>query len=155
MLFNGKESALQKEWLRSSEVRKFLKISPGTLQNLRIAGKLNPSKINGSYFYLSTEVTGLVESGISKRKEASGERTKKSRELDLSFVKRRPDKCSAYWSFYSNCPVMEQQWVCQPHICQQKKTHGTFPLGKYCHLPQMYQGTYGLWIYRLPALLSP
>lgn len=68
MLFKGKESALQKEWLRSSEVRKFLKISPGTLQNLRIAGKLNPSKINGLYFYLSTEVTGLVESGISENK---------------------------------------------------------------------------------------
>jgi hypothetical protein len=60
-LLKGKEDTLKKEWLRSSEVRKFLKISPGTLQNLRITGKLNPSKVNGTYFYLSTEVSGLVE----------------------------------------------------------------------------------------------
>ena len=32
--------ARRKEWLRGSEVRKLLKISYGTLQNLRITGKL-------------------------------------------------------------------------------------------------------------------
>ena len=32
----------QPAWLKSSEVRKMLKISPGTLQNLRISGELNP-----------------------------------------------------------------------------------------------------------------
>lgn len=37
-----------REWLRSREVRKKLKISPGTLQNLRITGTLPFKKIGGS-----------------------------------------------------------------------------------------------------------
>jgi hypothetical protein len=48
-------------WLRSGEVRKMLKISPGSLQNLRIAGKLNPRKIGGTYYYPSEEVQGLFK----------------------------------------------------------------------------------------------
>ena len=32
------ESIDSKKWLKSSEVRKMLKISPGTLQNLRVSG---------------------------------------------------------------------------------------------------------------------
>ena len=51
------------EWLRSSDVRKTLKISAGTLQNLRVNGTLKPSKINGSYYYRSKEVKDLLESG--------------------------------------------------------------------------------------------
>ena len=35
------------QWLKSSEVRKLLKISPGTLQNLRINGTLNFNRIGG------------------------------------------------------------------------------------------------------------
>jgi hypothetical protein len=44
------KSNTTKEWLRSSEVRKLLKISAGTLQNLRITGKLKPVKIGGIFF---------------------------------------------------------------------------------------------------------
>lgn len=40
-----------KKWLRSSEVRKLLNISPGTLQSLRINGTLNFSKLGGTIFY--------------------------------------------------------------------------------------------------------
>jgi hypothetical protein len=40
-----------KRWLRSSEVRKMLGISPGTLQNLRINGTLPFSKIGGVIYY--------------------------------------------------------------------------------------------------------
>ena len=40
----------KKEWLRSCEVRKLLNVSPGTLQNLRITGKLKSSKIGGIFF---------------------------------------------------------------------------------------------------------
>jgi len=32
------------KWLKSQEVRKILKCSPGSLQNLRINGQLNPKK---------------------------------------------------------------------------------------------------------------
>jgi len=39
------------QWLKSSEVRKLLKISPGTLQNLRINGTLNFNRIGGILYY--------------------------------------------------------------------------------------------------------
>ena len=42
------------QWLRSGEVRKLLKISAGTLQNLRITAVLNPVKIGGSFYYQSS-----------------------------------------------------------------------------------------------------
>lgn len=47
------------EWMRSIEVRRLLKVSPGTLQNLRIAGKLHPKKIGGSWYYSRSEINGL------------------------------------------------------------------------------------------------
>jgi hypothetical protein len=47
------------EWLRSSEIRKRLKISPGTLQNLRVIGKLKPAKIGGIYFYRNSDLKKL------------------------------------------------------------------------------------------------
>jgi len=50
----------EKSWLRSSEVRQLLKISPGTLQNLRITGKLNPTKLGGILYYSLNEVHSLL-----------------------------------------------------------------------------------------------
>ncbi len=45
---SGKPAAEEPaQWLKSSEVRKLLKISPGTLQNLRINGTLNFNRIGG------------------------------------------------------------------------------------------------------------
>lgn len=41
----------QKLWLKSSEVKKLLNISNGTLQNLRINGTLSSSKVGGTYYY--------------------------------------------------------------------------------------------------------
>ncbi|AYZ35213.1 DNA-binding protein [Chryseobacterium indologenes] len=41
----------QKLWLRTSEVKKLLNISSGTLQNLRINGTLSYSKIGGTLYY--------------------------------------------------------------------------------------------------------
>ncbi len=48
------------DWLRSSEVRKLLKISPGTLQSFRINGKLKPSKIGGIHFYRYADIEKLL-----------------------------------------------------------------------------------------------
>lgn len=48
------------EWLRSSEVRKKLKISTGTLQNYRISGKLKSSKIGSIHFYRSVDVEKML-----------------------------------------------------------------------------------------------
>lgn len=53
-----------KEWLRSKEVRKQLKISAGTLQNYRISGKLPSSRIGNIHFYRQTDVDRLLESNI-------------------------------------------------------------------------------------------
>ena len=49
-IFNAKEKP-QKQWLKSSEVRKLLNISPGTLQNFRINGTLSYTKIGGTIYY--------------------------------------------------------------------------------------------------------
>jgi hypothetical protein len=38
-------------WIKSQDVRKFLKISPGTLQNMRITGALSYTKIGGIFYY--------------------------------------------------------------------------------------------------------
>ncbi len=51
----------RKNWLKSSEVRKMLKISPGTLQNLRINGQLSPSKIGGTFYYQLSEIETLLQ----------------------------------------------------------------------------------------------
>ena len=50
------------EWLRSSEVRKKLKISASTLQNYRISGKLISSRIGSIHFYRNTDVERLLAS---------------------------------------------------------------------------------------------
>ncbi|MCH7402255.1 helix-turn-helix domain-containing protein [Belliella kenyensis] len=51
----------QKDWVKSDEVRRILKISPGSLQNLRIRGLLNPKKIGGSYYYQKKEIENLFK----------------------------------------------------------------------------------------------
>lgn len=50
-----------KNWLRSSEVRKILKISPGTLQNLRINGTLKSKKIGGLHYYRYDDIVNMLE----------------------------------------------------------------------------------------------
>lgn len=51
----------QKKWLKSYEVRKILGISPGTLQNLRVNGTLNYTKIGGILFYEAKDISELLE----------------------------------------------------------------------------------------------
>lgn len=50
-----------KKWLRSSEVRKILSISPGTLQNLRINGSLKYSKVGGILYYDASDISEMLE----------------------------------------------------------------------------------------------
>lgn len=67
VLFKDKQDT-KKEWLRSCEVRKLLKVSPGTLQNLRIRGKLKSSKIGGIFFYKYSDIEKLLECNIEMSK---------------------------------------------------------------------------------------
>ncbi|MEP6583645.1 MAG: helix-turn-helix domain-containing protein [Ginsengibacter sp.] len=57
-LFPG-ETAPQKKLLKSQEVRKLLRISPGTLQNLRSNGTLYSFKVGGIIYYHYEDVEKL------------------------------------------------------------------------------------------------
>jgi hypothetical protein len=59
-----------KKWLKSSEARKILPVSPGTFQNLRVNGTLNYSKIGGLVFYKYEDLVSLLEKFYSKQKES-------------------------------------------------------------------------------------
>ncbi|WP_316822041.1 helix-turn-helix domain-containing protein [Pedobacter gandavensis] len=50
-----------KEWLRSSEVKAMLKISGGTLQNLRINNTLTFRKIGGTMYYDKLLIDKMLE----------------------------------------------------------------------------------------------
>lgn len=54
---------MKKKFLRSSEVRQALGISPGTLQNLRSNGTLRYARIGGIIFYDADEVEKLLKGG--------------------------------------------------------------------------------------------
>ena len=49
-----------KKYLKSSEVMALLKISPGTLQNLRINGTIPYTKVGGIIFYESDEIQKVM-----------------------------------------------------------------------------------------------
>ncbi|WGQ10832.1 helix-turn-helix domain-containing protein [Pedobacter gandavensis] len=56
-----KNLSQNKEWLRSCEVKNMLKISGGTLQNLRINGTLPFKKIGGTMYYNKFVIEKLLE----------------------------------------------------------------------------------------------
>jgi len=51
-----------KRWLKSFEVQKILKISTGTLHNLRVNGTIPFSKIGGVVFYDLEDLQNILES---------------------------------------------------------------------------------------------
>lgn len=53
----------EKQWLKSSQVRDLLHISAGTLQNLRISGKLTYTKVGGIHYYKATDIQQLLNDG--------------------------------------------------------------------------------------------
>ena len=59
-ILNTKSQA-QKKWLKSSEVRKLLNISSGTLQNFRINGTITYTKIGGIIYYASNDIEKVLE----------------------------------------------------------------------------------------------
>jgi len=52
---------LNEEWLKSKTVRKMLDISAGTLQNIRITGKIRYRKVLGSYYYKKSDILQLFK----------------------------------------------------------------------------------------------
>ena len=59
-LLNSFKTPKQVQWLKSSEVRKVLKISPGTLQNLRINGTLSFTKIGSIIYYNQDDIDSML-----------------------------------------------------------------------------------------------
>ena len=57
-LIEGKNN--QKKWLKSSDVRDMLGISPGTLQNLRVNGTLPFTKVGGIIYYAHEDVLKVL-----------------------------------------------------------------------------------------------
>ncbi|PZR22318.1 MAG: DNA-binding protein [Flavobacterium psychrophilum] len=58
---NNQTDEVNNEWLKSKAVRKILDISPGTLQNIRIAGKIRFKKVLGSYYYSKSDIQKLFK----------------------------------------------------------------------------------------------
>jgi len=61
----GKET-VEAEWLKARVVRKMLDISPGSLQNLRITGKVRFKKVLGSYYYSKADLMHLFNDDGNK-----------------------------------------------------------------------------------------
>ena len=60
-IFQGQEHGIaSKKWLKSTEVMKMLKISPGTLQNFRINGTLPFTKIGGIIYYDASDINEML-----------------------------------------------------------------------------------------------
>lgn len=60
-IMNSSENFENKKYIKSAEMRKLLKVSPGTLQTLRINGTLPYTKIGGIILYDVVEVYKILE----------------------------------------------------------------------------------------------
>lgn len=55
----SEKDTIDPEWLKSRVVRKLMDMSPGSLQNLRVTGKVRFKKVLGSYYYNKTDLIKL------------------------------------------------------------------------------------------------
>ena len=62
-LLKEQSGASTRKWLKSYEVRELLKISTGTLQNLRLNGTLPYTKIGGVIYYDAAEIQLMLKNG--------------------------------------------------------------------------------------------
>jgi hypothetical protein len=65
-LFSDSGAKVEKQWMKSPEVRKFLGISPGTLQNLRINGTLSYTKVGGVIYYQYEDIMKMLNANKKK-----------------------------------------------------------------------------------------
>lgn len=63
MMLKIQTAASPKRWMKSHEVRRLLKISPGTLQTLKTNGTIPYSKVGGVHFFDFEEIQRVLESG--------------------------------------------------------------------------------------------
>ena len=60
-----KEARLIKPWRKNTEVMKLLGVSANTLQRLRVAGKLQSSKVGGIHYYRYEDIEKLLNSNAA------------------------------------------------------------------------------------------
>ncbi len=60
IIFNQQQSPSAKKWLKSTEVRRMLNISSGTLHTLRLNGTLPYTKIGGTIYYSITDIENIL-----------------------------------------------------------------------------------------------
>ena len=65
----------QKQWLKSSEVRKLLNISAGTLQTLRINRTISYTKIGGIIYYGHQDILKVLESNMVLAENADNQKS--------------------------------------------------------------------------------
>src|ERR1044072_8326590 len=63
LLLKTQTSPPAKRWMKSHEVRRLLKISPGTLQTLKSSGIIPYSKMGGVHFYDYDVIQRVLQSG--------------------------------------------------------------------------------------------
>jgi hypothetical protein len=59
-LLSGVPKANHKPWLKATEVRELLGISAGSLQNLRISGKLKAFKVGGIHYFQFDDIVKMM-----------------------------------------------------------------------------------------------
>lgn len=67
-ILDGSRHQEEREWLRSTEVRRMLGVSPGTLQNFRVNGTLSFTKVGGIVFYKREDIVRLLEGNRIKQR---------------------------------------------------------------------------------------
>jgi Helix-turn-helix domain len=68
------------KWLKNEDVKKLLKISSGTIQNLRVNGSLPFTKIGGLYYYKQEDID-LMLSGPEKKSPSKRAALRKNKPL--------------------------------------------------------------------------
>jgi hypothetical protein len=66
----GQQSQSAKQWLKSTEVRRMLAISPGTLQTLRLNGTLPYTKIGGTIYYSTADIENILSKNQKQHKSS-------------------------------------------------------------------------------------
>jgi len=66
-LLNGERSTPQGKWLKSYQVKNLLKISAGTLQNLRVNGTIPFTRIGNIIYYKAEDIHNLLQDGLNAR----------------------------------------------------------------------------------------
>lgn len=67
-LLNGEGVSPQGKWLKSYQVKNLLKISSGTLQNLRVNGTIPFTQLGSIIYYKAEDINRLLQDGIKGQK---------------------------------------------------------------------------------------